>query len=39
MLGARKTELVYASMDITKIHMLSIMLALVIVGHTDHNLY
>ena len=42
-LGARKTELVYASislcLDIIKIHMLCIVLALVIVGHSDHNLF
>ena len=40
-LGTRKTELVYASislcLDIIKIHMLCIVLALVIVGHSDHN--
>ena len=42
-LGTRKTELVYASislcLDIIKIHMLCIVLALVIVGHSDHNLF
>ena len=41
-LATRKTELVYASislcLDIIKIHMRCIVLALVIVGHSDHNL-
>ena len=43
MLDTQKTELVYASislcLDIIKIHMLCIVLALVIVGHSDHNLF
>ena len=43
MLGTQKTELVYASiglcLDIIKILMLCIVLALVIVGHRDHNLF
>ena len=43
MLGTQKTELVYPSislcLDIIKIHMLCIVLALVIVGHSDHNLF
>ena len=42
-LGTQKTELVYASislcLDIIKIDMLCIMLTLVIVGHSDHNLF
>ena len=42
-LGTRKTKFVYASislcLDIIKIHMLCIVLALVIVGHSDHNLF
>ena len=42
-LGTRKTELVYASislcLDIVKIHMLCLVLALVVVGHSDHNLF
>ena len=41
-LGTQKTELVYASislcLDIIKMHMLCTVLALVIVGHSDHNL-
>ena len=41
--GMRQTELVHASislyLDIIKIHMLCIVLALVIVGHSGHNLY
>ena len=43
MLGTQKTELVYTSislcLDIIKIHMLCIVLALVVVGHSDHNLF
>ena len=43
MLGTQKTELVYASislcLDIINIHMLCIVLAVVIVGHSDHNLF
>ena len=39
-LGTRKTELDYANIslcsDIVKTHMLCIVLALVIVGHSDH---
>ena len=39
----KKNELVYASislcLNIIKIHMLCIVLALVIVGHSDHNLF
>ena len=42
-LGTRKTELVYASISlcvhVIKIHMPCIVLALVIVGHSDHNLF
>ena len=42
-LGTRKTELVCTSislcLDITKIHMLCIVLALVMTGHSDHNLF
>ena len=42
-LGTQKSELVYASisfcLDIIKIHMLCIVLAVVIVGHSDHNLF
>ena len=42
-LGTQKTELVYASislcLDIIKIHNLCTVLALVIVGHSDHNLF
>ena len=42
-LGTRETELVCTSislcLDITKIHMLCIVLALVIAGHSDHNLF
>ena len=42
-LGTGKTEFAYASislcLDIIKIHMLCIVLALVIVGHSDHNLF
>ena len=42
-LGTRKIELVYASIslyfNIIKIHVLCIVLALVIVGHSDHNLF
>ena len=43
MLGTQKTVLVYASislcLDIIKIHMLCIVLALVIVGQSDHDLF
>ena len=43
MLGTQKTELVYASislcLDIITIHMLCIVLASVIVRHSDHNLF
>ena len=42
-LGTQKTELVYASislcLDVIKIHMLCIVLALAIVGHSDHDLF
>ena len=42
-LGTQKTELVYASislcLDIIKIHMLCLVLALVVLGHSDHNLF
>ena len=42
-LGTWKTELVYASislcLDIIKINMLCIVLALVIVGYIDHNIF
>ena len=42
-LGTQKTELVYASislcLDIIKIHMLCTVLALVIVGRSDHNIF
>ena len=42
-LGTQKTELVYASinlcLDIIKTFMLCIVLALVIVGQCDHNLF
>ena len=42
-LGTWKTELVYAGislcLDIIKIDLLCIVLALVIVGHSDHNLF
>ena len=42
-LGTQKTELVFASislcLDIIKIHILCIVLALVIIGQSDHNLF
>ena len=42
-LSTQNIELVYASislcLDIIKIHRLCIVLALVIVGHSDHNLF
>ena len=42
-LGTQKTELLYAGislcLNIIKIHMLCIVLVLVIVGHSDHNLF
>ena len=42
-LDTQKTVLVYASislcLDIIKRHMLCILSALVIVGHSDHNIY
>ena len=42
-LGTQKTELVYASislcLDIIKIHLLCIVLDLVIIGHSDRNLF
>ena len=41
--GTQKIELVYASislcLDIVRIHMLCIVLALVIIGQNDHNLF
>ena len=41
-LGTQKTELLFASislcLDIIKMHMLCIVLALLIVGHSEHNL-
>ena len=43
MLGTQKTELVYASisqcLNIMKTHMLCIVLASVIFGYSDHNLF